>query len=127
MVVCLGLLIGNEAYYHYMLTCEESFDVWYPNITEEVFQQRIEKGEYLHVIDNLVINLKPFAHKHPGGKFLLDYTVGRDISKFFYGGHGLDNNKPNPNQSHPRNHHSNIARKIVLRHVVATIGSAAKI
>lgn len=29
---------------------------------------------------------------HPGGKFLIEHNIGRDISKFFYGGYALDNN-----------------------------------
>ena len=28
---------------------------------------------------------------HPGGKFVLKHNIGRDISKFFYGGHTLEN------------------------------------
>lgn len=31
-------------------------------------------------------------NKHPGGQFLIEQTVGRDISKYFYGGHSLDSN-----------------------------------
>ena len=29
---------------------------------------------------------------HPGGKFLIEHTVGTDISKFFYGGNAMDEN-----------------------------------
>ena len=28
---------------------------------------------------------------HPGGRFMINKTVGRDISKFFYGGYQLIN------------------------------------
>ena len=54
---------------------------------------------------------------------MLDQTVGRDISKFFYGGYALDGNfnkkAGDSNLVHP---HSNIARKIAFRHIVGVIG-----
>ena len=53
---------------------------------------------------------------------MIEYTVGRDISKFFYGGYALDGNTNDPKLPNNRHAHSNVARKIVLRHVVAVIG-----
>jgi hypothetical protein len=54
---------------------------------------------------------------------LLEQTIGRDVSKFFYGGYALDGNlntKPgDKNMAHP---HSNIARKIAFKHIVGVIG-----
>jgi cytochrome b involved in lipid metabolism len=44
----------------------------------------------------MVIDIAPYASAHPGGSFLLQYNVGRDISKFFYGGHALDGNGSDP-------------------------------
>jgi len=41
--------------------------------------------------------------------------MGRDISKFFYGGHALDGNKSIPqaaSKTSPQYSHSNIARKV---------------
>ena len=62
----------------------------------------------------MVINIASYAYAHPGGTFLLEYNVGRDISKFFYGAYALDGNGNNPkNQESTKKHaHSNIARKI---------------
>jgi cytochrome b involved in lipid metabolism len=28
---------------------------------------------------------------HPGGKFVVEANIGRDISKFFYGGYSMEN------------------------------------
>jgi hypothetical protein len=53
-----------------------------------------------------VIDLSKFKFNHPGGKFVLEHNVGRDISKFFYGSYMLENNVT-------RHLHSNIARRIV--------------
>lgn len=70
----------------------------------------------------MVLDLSGFFYKHPGGAFLLEYTIGRDISKFFYGGHGLDGNTAKVGAYHPANTHSNIARKIANKHIIAVIG-----
>lgn len=91
-------------------------------MTEVEFEAKVKAGANLHILDNLVLDLSDFYHKHPGGAFLLKYTVGRDISKFFYGGHGLDGNLGKVGDFHPANTHSNIARKIANRHVVGIIG-----
>ena len=38
---------------------------------------------------------------HPGGKFVLNRNVGRDISKFFYGGYSMVNYPGSKPFSHP--------------------------
>ena len=30
-------------------------------------------------------------HEHPGGTFSIQHNIGRDVSKFFYGGYSLEN------------------------------------
>jgi hypothetical protein len=61
----------------------------------------------------MVIDIGKYAYNHPGGAFLLDYNVGRDISKFFYGSYALDGNGNDPSKEETeRYNHSNIARKI---------------
>lgn len=41
------------------------------------------------ILDNLVLNLNGYERQHPGGKFTLIKNLGRDISKFYYGGYAL--------------------------------------
>jgi cytochrome b involved in lipid metabolism len=61
----------------------------------------------------MVIDISSYAYNHPGGAFLLDYNVGRDISKFFYGSYALDGNGNDPSKEETERYtHSNIARKI---------------
>ncbi len=55
----------------------------------------------------MVIDVAEFKVNHPGGKFVIDQNIGRDISKFFYGGYILENDTMKPHR------HSNIARKVV--------------
>lgn len=59
----------------------------------------------------MVIDIGPYAHAHPGGAFLLEHNIGRDVSKFFYGSYALEGNE-NYKGSSMRHSHSNMARKI---------------
>jgi len=87
-------------------------------ISEKEFEARVGKKEQLCILDDLVLNLSSYAFSHPGGAFTINYLVGRDISKFFYGSYALDGNNNDPASKTPSHAHSNIARKIANRHVV---------
>lgn len=56
-------------------------------ISKDDFKKRVSNGERLMILDDFVIDLKSFLMNHPGGKFVLEQNIGRDISKFFYGGY----------------------------------------
>jgi cytochrome b involved in lipid metabolism len=43
------------------------------------------------VLDDLVLNVRFFMYNHPGGKFVIEQNIGRNISKFFYGGYIMEN------------------------------------
>ncbi len=82
----------------------------------EEFKQRCASGELLIILDNLVLKADDFASAHPGGKFLIHHNVGRDISKFFFGGYSLEN------YPSARGHnHSNFARMIVNDLAIANL------
>lgn len=88
------------------------------NITKAEFHDLVNnQGEQLVILDEYVLDVSEFMDKHPGGRFLLKHNVGRDISKFFYGGYCLDGNF----QDKPRRGavHSNYARRIVNSLIVA--------
>jgi len=74
-------------------------------ITIAEFNERIEKKEKLMILDDLVLDVKDYLDDHPGGRFLIEYCLGRDISKFYYGGYALDNN----GKQAKRHMHSNIS------------------
>lgn len=65
-------------------------------IDEETFENWVKNGEKLVILDDMVLDIGAFAYHHPGGAFLLEYNVGRDISKFFYGSYALDGNNSKP-------------------------------
>jgi len=37
-------------------------------------------------LDDLVLDLSDYAMYHPGGYFLIEHMIGKDISQFFFGG-----------------------------------------
>lgn len=77
------------------------------DITCEEFENLIKNGKKLVILDDLVLDVSSYMKEHPGGKFLVETNIGRDISKFFYGGYSMENystGKPKLNI------HSNIAR-----------------
>ena len=43
------------------------------------------------ILDDFVLDVSKFMSEHPGGKFSISHNIGRDISKFFYGGYTLEN------------------------------------
>lgn len=67
-------------------------------------------------MEDLVLDIRAFMNSHPGGKFALKHNIGRDISKFFHGGHSLEN--INDVQTHV---HSVVAKKIANKLAIARI------
>jgi cytochrome b involved in lipid metabolism len=56
----------------------------------------------------MVLDVRKFKANHPGGEFAIKHNIGRDVSKFFYGGYALENfSGMSPY------FHSNIARRAV--------------
>jgi cytochrome b involved in lipid metabolism len=68
----------------------------------------------------MVLEVSKFLDEHPGGRFSIENNIGRDVSKFFYGGYALEN------ESKVSAHtHSNDARKIVNQLVVGILEEEA--
>ena len=101
---------------------ETDFNDAHESMSKEEFDIRVNAGEELVLLDDLVLNITQFKTEHPGGRFLLEHNIGRDISKFFYGGYVLENGvglKPV--------RHSNVARNIVNDLIVGRLGSKAQV
>ena len=72
------------------------------------------------ILNDMVLNVEKFKFNHPGGKFSIQQNIGRDVSKFFYGGYALESNsglKPHT--------HSNIARMVVNTLIVGKLDREA--
>jgi len=75
--------------------------------------EEVEKGRSLLLFDNLILDLDGYERLHPGGKFVLNRNVGRDISKFFYGGYAMVNYPGVKPFAHPP-HALEIAESLVV-------------
>lgn len=72
-------------------------------MSEGEFDQRIRDGEQLVIFEEKVLDISEFKDYHPGGAFVLDQSVGRDISKLFYGGYHLEGSvSPHQHEGHAR-------------------------
>ena len=81
----------------------------------------ITRGEKLVLLDDLILDVRKFRSEHPGGQFLIDFHVGRDVSKFFYGGYVLENQSGMTPYTH-----SNVARGIVNGMIKGKLGQPAE-
>ena len=86
-------------------------------MTVAQFDSEVKAGRNLVTIDNLVLDIGSFALVHPGGKFSLQQTIGRDISKYFYGGYSMLSDA-GKNRAHV---HSLKALEIAQEMVIATL------
>ncbi len=58
-------------------------------ITWQEFEKRVAKGERLVILEHMVLDIKDYPMYHPGGKFVLEKNIGRDITKFYYGAYAM--------------------------------------
>ena len=61
-------------------------------MSREEFDQSILEFKKYVILDDRVIDLTDYIDSHPGGRFVLNHCVGKDVSKFFYGGYSLEGN-----------------------------------
>lgn len=43
------------------------------------------------ILDDMILDIGKFMDDHPGGKFSMEHNIGKDVSKFFFGGYSLEN------------------------------------
>lgn len=60
-------------------------------MTLEELDDRIANGQNLCVLDEYIIDVTSILSSHPGGRFVIEGNIGRDISKFFHGGYTMEN------------------------------------
>ena len=70
----------------------------------------VANGQKLVILDDLILDISQFMFEHPGGTFSISHNIGKDISKFFYGGYSLENIGDKKVENHK---HSEYARKII--------------
>ena len=71
------------------------------------------------ILKDMVLDLSEYKFSHPGGKFVLEKCVGRDISKYFDGGYSFESStKPWI--------HSNLALKTCTKICIGTLEKKAQ-
>lgn len=104
-------LAVGEIRHQLILRKEVPFAVPQDSMSAQEFTSAIDNGRKYVILDDLVLDVEKFIDQHPGGRFVLQHNIGRDVSKFFYGGYSLEDNMgPKPAKGYA---HSAIARMIV--------------
>lgn len=55
-------------------------------ISSKEFHNMLKQGMKLVVLDDSIVNVEHYMFQHPGGEEAFSLNIGREISKFFYGG-----------------------------------------
>ncbi len=50
-----------------------------------------KQRKQLVLLDDLILDVSSYKFDHPGGMFLLQSLIGKDISKYFHGGYTYEN------------------------------------
>ena len=77
------------------------------------------------ILDDLILDITNYKFVHPGGVFTIQYNVGRDISKFFYGGYQLEN-RGGRRLLHTHHSHSALAMMVAKKMAVGVLNDKAK-
>eukprot|EP00347_Sterkiella_histriomuscorum_P017418 403349450 len=64
------------------------------SLTIDDYYEKVNKGEQLMLLDDVVLDVRKYKLDHPGGQFLMQSNIGQDISKYFYGGFTFENYIP---------------------------------
>ena len=80
----------------------------------------VKEGRKLIMLDDLILDVGWYADYHPGGAFVINHNIGREVDKYFYGGYALEEGMLGWN-------HSNVSRKIVNSLAIGIIEQHAEI
>lgn len=87
IIVFFGLLGLMEFFHRRNQQDYVPYNEYKYEMSSEEFYTRISNGEKLVLLNDMVLNVSKYMFNHPGGKFVIAQNVGRDITKFFYGGY----------------------------------------
>ena len=58
-------------------------------ISTSEFDEKLRQGMKLVLLDDLVLDVSNFIGQHPGGEEVITRNIGRDVSKYYYGGYSM--------------------------------------
>ena len=114
-VLFFSLLFICEVIFIIVKRRETPYKAVTTKMTLSQFNDLVKEGQQLVILDDMILDVSRFKTNHPGGKFVIEHNIGRDISKFFYGGYTLENGRTLPHT------HTNIARYVVNSLVIAKL------
>ena len=110
-----SLLIISEITYQIYKTQKQTLKDVYDIMSQKEFEKRCNSGEQLVILDDYVLKVDSFMNYHPGGKFSIQQNVGRDVSKFFYGGYQMDGTDSSSTKPHTHSNYSLLtANKLII-------------
>jgi cytochrome b involved in lipid metabolism len=125
LMMFTAILLFFELRYRKIMAERDPFTKVQTKMTSEQFEREVASGKQYALLEDVIVDLAPYFKDHPGGAFVLRHNVGRNISKFFYGSYSLEGNTV-PNGPDRRWVHSNYARKIVNKLIVAQLDESMK-
>ena len=94
-------------------------------MTVKEFRQRVRDGEKLTLLDDMVLDVSSYAHFHPGGSFVIEQLIGKDISEYFHGGFSMTELQGDESTKDTKYSHSNYARLICNGLCIGKLESAS--
>ena len=85
-------LIAGEIWYQCKLRGPMPIIEHESTMSKQEFDDAVAAGRKLVILDDHVLDIEQFIDQHPGGRFTMSHNIGRDVSKFFYGGYSLEGN-----------------------------------
>ena len=56
------------------------------------FRLMVQRGKKWALYNEFVVNVEPVLNVHPGGRFLIEKHIGREIGKYLYGSYAVEGN-----------------------------------
>jgi len=73
-------MIGLELRRRVEMKQETPYETPVQTVNSAEFEERVANGEQLVILDDMVLDISDFKGDHPGGQFLIEHCIGRDIS-----------------------------------------------
>ena len=56
----------------------------------------LSKGRKLVILEDIILDISSYMFDHPGGAQVFLQNIGKDVSKYFYGGYALKSQLEGP-------------------------------
>jgi len=109
----LLFVLSVEIFYQIYKRLEPTKEYPVLELTIDEVDERVNGGQSLVILEDLVIDVSSFMNRHPGGTFALKHLIGKDVGKYFFGAYSLEIIENQPTHKHSRIAF-NIAKKLAI-------------